>query len=759
MSETIFKQVNYTVGGLIQDISLGRIGLPDIQRPFVWKNAKVRDLFDSMYKGYPVGYLLFWENGLLPGNRAIGDNAKQLASDLVIVDGQQRLTSLYAVITGTPIVRSNYQSERIRIAFNPMSQTFEVTSAAIERDRSFIPDISRLLSGEANVFRIMSEYLDGLNSIKPVSDDERKAIEDSIVNLQGMSNFPFTALQLAPNISEENVADVFVRINSQGESLKQSDFILTLMSVFWDEGREDLEQFCRAAKIPSTGQPSPYNHFVEPDPAQLLRVSVGLAFRRARLQHVYSVLRGKDMESGEFSEVRRDAQFELLKQAQAKTLHLQYWQDFMQCLRQAGYRGAQMINSQNALLYSYVFYLLGRTEFQIEEPELRSSIAQWFFMSAVTGRYSGSAESVMEADLAMLRDVTTPEDFIKRLRRTCDIALTSDFWNVQLPNMLAGSAARTPSRFAYEAGLVLLEAPALFSNFKVVEMLDPAVGAPRQLIERHHLFPQGYLAKLGITSPRDRNQIANYAYVEWQDNARMSDQAPAEYLPQQRERFTRAELEQMYRFHALPEDWENLDYATFLERRRELMAQVIRAGYERLTSGPAPSEEPDDIDLADLVAGGESDTVEFKSSLRVNLHTGKHDRNIEQAALKTLAGFLNAKGGTLVVGVADNGAPLGLESDGFDSEDRMALHLTNIVNDRIGHGAWLAMHANFDDYSDPDDPNEDEIRVMFVNCEPSRTPVYLKEGDVERFYVRTGNATAQLSISQANDYIRQRFGG
>ena len=552
MSDPIFRQVNYTVNGLVQAIAMGQIGLPDIQRPFVWKNSKVRDLFDSMYRGYPVGYLLFWRNGASPGHRTIGDDLKQLTADVVIVDGQQRLTSLYAVITGTNVLRSNYQSERIRIAFNPIRETFEVTSAAIERDRSFIPDISKLLNGGASVFQVVRDYLEGLSSIREVSVGERQAVEKSVVTLLGLSNFPFTALELNANISEENVAEVFVRINSQGETLNQADFILTLMSVFWDAGRADLEQFCRQAKTLNTGQTSPYNHFIEPSPVQLLRVSVGLAFRRARLQHVYSVLRGKDMENGEFSDDRRDAQFETLKQAQAKVLNLQYWHDFMQCLRQAGYRGQGMISSENTLLYCYVFYLIGRTEFHVEEHILRSSIAQWFFMSAVTSRYTGSFETTMESDLAMIRDASTSQDFVNRLRRASEIALTSDFWEVQLPNMLAGSAARTPTRFAYEAALVLLEAPALFSDFKVVEMLDPAVGGPRRPIERHHLFPQGYLAKLGITQPRDRNQIANFAYVEWQDNAKISDAPPVEYLPQHHGRFSPTELAQMYRYHALP---------------------------------------------------------------------------------------------------------------------------------------------------------------------------------------------------------------
>ena len=748
MNDTVFNQVTYNLGGLIKDIELGQIGLPDIQRPFVWPNTKVRDLFDSMYRGYPVGYLLFWQNGLNPGHRPIGSDVKQLSPGLVIVDGQQRLTSLYAVMEGVPVVRSSYKSERIRIAFNPIEQVFAVTSAATERDRSFIPDISRLWSRDTNLFEVVREYMDGLRSIREVSDGETRSIQNAIAKLQGLSAFPFTALQLSADISEEDVAEVFVRINSQGTTLNQADFILTLMSVFWDEGRTDLERFCREARTPSTNQPSPYNHFVEPSPDQMLRVGVILAFKRARLQYVYSILRGKDLESETFSDERRDEQFENLKRAQAKVLNLQYWHDFMQCLRYAGYRSGRMVNSQNALLYSYVFYLIGRTEFRIEEHLLRSIIAQWFFMSSITGRYTGSPESRLETDLAMLRDVTNGHEFITRLRHACNIALTTDFWKVTLPNDLATSSARSPSKFAYEAALILLDSPALFSRFKVAEMMDPALNADRSLIERHHLFPRGYLRSLGIDQARDVNQIANYAYVEWADNAKISSQAPTEYLDQMQERSSQDELAHMYRLHALPAGWERMDYRTFLERRRELMAEIIYQGYSRLTSELDVPEE-DDVDLKELISSGETDAVEFKSTLRMNLHTKNVDPRMGHSVLKTLAGFLNSKGGTLVVGVSDDGTPVGIEADEFPNEDKMSLHLVNIVNRSMGPDAWIKMHANFDDY--------ECHRVLVVHCEQSRAPVYLKEGNEEGFYVRTGPSTIKLPVSQVQDYISQRF--
>ncbi len=749
MSETLFTKVDYDLGSLVKYISIGEIGLPDIQRPFVWKNAKVRDLFDSMYKGYPVGYLLFWQNGLVDANRTIGSENKQKTARLVIVDGQQRLTSLYAVINDIPVLRENFESERIQIAFNPLEERFEVADAAICRDKSFIPNISILWSDGARVTQIIKNYTEGLKGTREVSNKEEELIEISIEKLKGLTGFPFTALELASDIDEEAVSDVFVRINSKGTPLNQADFILTLMSVFWDEGRADLEQFCRKSRKPSKGDASPFNHFIEPSPDQLLRVAVGVAFKRARLKYVYSILRGKDLETEKFSDERREKQFEILKHAQQRTLNLQYWHDFMNCIRQAGFRSSKMISSQNNLLFSYMLYLIGRTEYKVAEFDLRRLIARWFFMSAVTGRFTGSPESAMEFDLARLRDVNTADGFLKTLNQICDITLTNDFWAVSLPNDLATSSSRSPSLFAYNAALVLLDAKALFSKIKVADLLDPSAQANRPSLERHHLFPKGFLAKHGITEIRETNQIANYALVEWGDNVKISDQAPVDYLPDLRARFNQAEIEQMYRWHALPANWEQLDYREFLEKRREMMAQVIAEGYATLVDGVEQESAMGELDLLKVLLIGESEGVEFKSTLRTNLHTGNKDPRMEYAILRTIAGFLNTSGGVLVIGVADDSSPVGIQADDFASEDKMYLHLVNIVKSRMGIQAITNIHTHFDDH--------DDCRVMIVNCHKSPTPVFLKDGDTERFFIRTGPSSTELSPSQTQEYIKQRF--
>ncbi len=748
MSDTVFTKVDYDLASLVKYIELGEIGLPDIQRPFIWKNWKVRDLFDSMYRGYPVGYLLLWQNGMAY-DRPIGTDTKQKPPKLVIVDGQQRLTSLYAVVKDVPVVRDNYENEKISIAFNPLEERFEVADAAIQRDKAFIPDISCVWSKDTDIFEVADGYFAGLRASREVTDEETKKVKKAITKLQSLLTFPFTALELAADISEEDVSDVFVRINSKGTPLNQADFILTLMSVFWDEGRAELEQFCRDARKPSKGTASPFNYFIEPDPDQLLRVAVGLAFKRARLKYVYSILRGKDLDTGQFSEERRIAQFDLLKDAQRRTLNLQYWHDFMNCIRMAGFRSSKMISSQNNLLFSYMLYLIGRTEYGVDEFTLRKAIAQWFFMSAVTGRFTSSPESAMEFDLARLRDAKTPEQFVSSLQQVCDITLTNDFWDASLPNDLATSSPRSPSLFAYNASLILLDAKVLFSNAKVTELLDPAIHAHRQAIERHHLFPKGYLSTLKITSTRETNQIANYAYVEWGDNSKISKDSPAKYVPQLKERFNDAELARMYHCHAIPENWEQMNYYAFLEKRREMMAQIIREGYQTLKAEQPAKGADEEFDLTSIISSGENDSVEFKSTLRINLHTGSPDKRMELAVLKTLSGFLNTDGGTLIVGVSDGGVPVGIKADNFPNEDKMSLHLVNIVNDRMGPEAMISMNIHFDYFKDN--------RVMIIRCRRSPSPVFVKDDKVERFYVRTGPSTTELTASQTQGYIKQRF--
>jgi len=586
MAEVLFKKVDYILKKLVEDISMGEIGLPDIQRPFVWSMTKVRDLFDSMYRGFPIGYLLFWENGSSDTHRTIGAGPKQKVARLLIVDGQQRLTSLYAVMKAVPVITKNFKSQRIKIAFHPLSEKFEVSNAAIEKDAEWIPDISILWQPDTKPHAFKKKFLEKLGKRRPLTAEEEDIIHERIDRLIKLEEYPLTALEISSSVDEDKVSEIFVRINSKGEALNQANFILTLMSVFWDEGRKELEEFCRRSKAPSPGgSPSPFNHYLRPNPEQLLRVSVALGFRRARLEHVYSLLRGKDLETRQFSDEQRVKQFALLQEAQAYTLDLQNWHEFFKVLKRAGYPSDQLISSQMAVLYTYALWLIGKRDFKVDLYRLREVMARWFFMATLTGRYTSSPEARFEQDMALLRGANRADDFVRILDEQISAVLTKDYWEVTLPNELETAAARNTAQFAYYATLCLLEARVLYSKMKVSELLDPTTKAKKTALERHHLFPRKYLQRIGVREKRLINQVANYALVEWSDNIKISDRAPRDYVPELEERFASDELQQMYDWHGLPSNWYELDYEDFLKERRRRIALIIKSGFERLVVG------------------------------------------------------------------------------------------------------------------------------------------------------------------------------
>jgi hypothetical protein len=587
MSElkTCFKKVDYDLGGLLHFIDIGDIGLPDIQRPFVWSNAKVRDLFDSMYRGFPVGYLLFWENATGNGARPIGLDGKQHTVPLrLIVDGQQRLTSLYAVFRGKKVVDEDYRERQIAVAFRPRDGKFEVADAAIRRDPEWIANISSIWSSGKPSYQMVKGFLNQLEAKGPLSPEDEERIAHNLDRLFDLQKYPFTALEIAPTVDEEQVGNIFVRINSEGVRLNQADFILTLMSVFWYEGRMALETFCRESrKAPDASvSASPFNHFIQPDPDQLLRVAVALGFNRGRLKSVYQVLRGKDLETDEFSSERRDAQFKVLQDAQAEVLNLTHWHQFLSCLIGAGFRSVEMISSQNALLYAYAFYLIGRKRFGLAEHRLQKLIGRWFFASSLTGRYTGSPETIMDGDMNRLKGAKDAESFADRLDEMMASELTNDFWTVTLPANLDSSSARNPELFAYVAAQNRLGAPVLFSHKKVQDLLDPAIKTKKKSLERHHLFPRAWLESEGVDDLKEINQLANFALLEWPENIDISDTPPAKYVPQIQTRFPADEWTRMHEYHAMPQNWHAMPYETFLQERRKLMAGIIRRGFETL---------------------------------------------------------------------------------------------------------------------------------------------------------------------------------
>lgn len=596
----MFGHHPWTVQELVIGIDKGSVRLPDIQRPFVWPNSKVRDLIDSMYRGYPVGELMFWANQDGTHTKAIGSAPKTQAASMQVVDGQQRLTSLYAVLKGLEVWREDYSREKVAIAFSPLTGRFEVPTPAFTKSAEWIPDIVGVFADPINA---RYKYLDRLRADpnRTVDPEVERLVEVAITRLHQLQNYQFQVVQIKEDVARETVADIFVRINSEGVSLQAADFILTWMSVFWEEGRAQLEKWARNSRFtPSEVTQilnekttwTPHNPYMSFDPGHILRVAVAVGLRRAKLTDAYNALRGRDPRTRLIHPERREAELTKLKTGQEHAIRPLNWDEFLKVVERAGFRSRDMITSKNTILYSYALWILGRVDFKVPVDELREVMARWFFMSQISGRYTSSPETRMQEDLNRLDGLNaSPAEFIKVLNAQIDAAVPSDWWSVTLPDNLDTSSAGAPAFVAYVAALNILDADVLLATSKVKDWSTHHKTVKG--IEKHHLFPKDYLkTALGFTDVKKINQVANFALVEWSDNIAISNHPPAVYWPQE---VADKSIEERRRvrqeeWHALPAGWTMLGYEEFLHQRRRLMAKVTHEGFKRLTD---PNYEPD----------------------------------------------------------------------------------------------------------------------------------------------------------------------
>ena len=605
MTTSSFKSVAWTVAQLVDGVDTGVVQLPDLQRPFVWPKTKVRDLLDSMYRGYPVGELMFWNVAAESESRAINPDAARQATHQ-IVDGQQRLTSLYAVMKGRAVRDHDYNEKSIVISFKPFDGRFEVPNATTARSADWIPDVAAAFAdpfGTQAAFRERYETAFG-----PMDIEKQRELNTIMTNLVGLQTYQFQVVEIQNGASKGTVADIFVRINSEGVSLKAADFILTWLSVFWPAGREHLEQFARTARMTPErateifGQRTPWtpkNHYIAPDAGQLVRALVAFGQNRAKLSDAYNALQAKDRTTGYVVPSKQEEELAKLRAALPTVLDPTHWTEFLRCLPAAGFRSRKMITSETALVYSYVVWLIGRTRYNVPLSTLRTLMARFFFMAQLTSRYSSSGETQLQRDLDRFDLLATGDanSFARVIDGIIATELGDDFWQLRMPDVLITSnAALAPAYQAYLAGLNILDADMfMLPNDKVRDWMDPTVPAKKGT-EGHHLFPAAYQKQvLGIKDNKRINQAANFAPTDWSTNIWISDRAPSEYWPALvKERSLPAEqlAEQLF-WHAMPHGWEELEYDEFLRQRRLLIAAVTKAAFDRLSSSGVAIEITD----------------------------------------------------------------------------------------------------------------------------------------------------------------------
>lgn len=587
----------HLVETLLAWVNSGEIAIPEIQRPFVWDASKVRDLMDSLYQGYPVGYVIAWKNpNVRLKDGSFSDGKK------ILIDGQQRVTALSAAMLGQYVVNKTYKRVKIKIAFHPIDEKFEVQNTAILKDKTWLPDISVAINED--LFDVVDKYFE----LNP--DVDKKQVRNAFSNLMNIPKKQVGIIELASDLDIETVTEIFIRINSKGVVLSQADFVMSKIASNTEyngnELRKAIDYFCHLCVSSEF-----YNHIIDndkgfsqsdffqkmqwlktenedlydPDYNDLIRVAFTTQFNRGRLSDLVNLLSGRNFETRTYEESIAKKSFEKLKLGVNNFINETNFKRFLMIVKSAGFISSKLIRSQNAINFAYIVYLKLK-ELGISPVKIESYVKRWLVYSILTGRYSSSPESLFDFDIKQI----SQKPFDEYLKEKEDAELSDAFWNASLPQSLDTSATSSPYFHVFLAAQVKANDKGFLSKDLLVANLISLRG------DIHHLFPKDCLKKNGL-SQKEYNQVANYVYMQSEINIKVGSKPPKEYFEiistqiqdssnkQVSGLSTQQELLDNLKMNAIPTDIMQMsvvEYGEFLIARRKLMAIKIKEYYQSL---------------------------------------------------------------------------------------------------------------------------------------------------------------------------------
>lgn len=610
MQSEKFTTTSMSISAILGLIKANDIAIPEIQRPFVWKNKQVRDLIDSLYRGFPVGYIILWKNPNVKLKDGTISSGKK-----VLIDGQQRITALMTAIAGREIYNEEYNLCRVKIAFNPIAalsedeeaELFAVQTPAHIKSKYWIPDIAEIFSDEFNRYEFITEYCK-VNSdiISPMQ------LDSVITKLNAIRTQAIGIIELSETLEIDIVTDIFVRINSKGTTLNQGDFVMSKIAADELHGgntlRKIIDYFSHLAVVPSyydyilshdkefCDNPASYIKKLEwlkndresvydPQCDDIIRVAFMHQFHRAKLAELVKMLSGRDFDTREFKEEIIEDTYNKLYKGVAKFINENNFKQFVIAIKSAGFISNKLINSNMAIDFAYALYLILHESKEVSVSEIKRIVQRWYVLSVLTGRYSGSPESAFAKDLRQISEVGV----VKTLENIEAAILSDNFWNAQIPQDLTNTSTNNPTYLVYLAAQVYFNDVSLLSqNICVKELIE--LGG-----DVHHIFPKQYLKENGFEKNL-YNQEANYAYLDRPVNVSIGKQAPIDYFRSALEQCNTKiikcgsitdinELKHNLKVNCVPNevfDMNHTNYNEFLEKRRALMAQKIRKYYYSL---------------------------------------------------------------------------------------------------------------------------------------------------------------------------------
>ncbi len=598
-----FTLMQYSISAILGFIDGGEFVVPEIQRPFVWKRSQVRDLIDSLYNGYPTGYIITWKNHNVKTKDGTIAGGKH-----VLIDGQQRITALMAAISGMEVLDEDFNKGRIKIAFNPLSddpsKTFAVQDASHLKDKKWIPDISVLFKPDFKQRAFENEYAQNNEGI------DIDALSDTLQKLKCIANRQIGIIELDQSLDIDEVTEIFIRINSKGTPLSQSDFVMSKMAADTAHGgntlRKVVDYFCHLAVKPdfysqmtkdAEFEKTEFSSKIkwlakdnediyDPEYGDMLRVAFMYSFNRGRLADLVSLLSGRDFETREYKEEIVEDSYNKLKVGVLKFINEYSFDQFVLAIKGAGFKSSKLLNSKMTLDFAYTLYLRLQDDPNISQGQIKRLVQKWFVLSTLTGRYVGSPESVMSRDIRLIEE----KGFIQFEQEVESSVLSDTFWQVTLPQNLETINVNSPAFNVFLAAQDYLKSSSMLMRGTMISDLITISG------DVHHIFPKAYLKKNGVDNKSKYNQVANFTYLDTQVNKAISDDAPCKYfgliLEQCKTKNVQIgnvtdENDLMINLaeNAIPGDVVHMDvkdYDDFLIERRKLMAAMIEKYYKSL---------------------------------------------------------------------------------------------------------------------------------------------------------------------------------
>jgi hypothetical protein len=601
-----FTNTSITIKGILGLIEAKDIAIPEIQRPFVWKNSQVRDLIDSLYKGYPTGYIILWKNPNVKLKDGTISSGKK-----IIIDGQQRITALMTAIAAQKIFNNEFKETRVKIAFNPFAaldyqngdreaEIFAVQTPAHLKSKHWIPDIADVFNTKFSSWTFIPQYIEQ----NPEMNGDN--LQSVLNQLKGIESTQIGVIELSEKLDLDVVTDIFIRINSKGTPLSQGDFVMSKMAADENHGgntlRKLIDYFSHLSVVPTYYEyiknndaifaATPYlqklawlkddkETIYDPGCDDVIRVAFMHKLKRAKLANLVRLLTGRDFETREFKDDIVEDTFKKMYEGVLNVVNQHNFTQFMIAIKSAGFISEKMVNSNMAMDFAYTIHLLLQ-ESDVPVAERKRIVQKWYVLSVLTGRYSSSPESAFARDIRQI----TEQGVSAMLKSIEDATLSENFWNVAVPQDLTMTSTNNPTYLVYLAAQVYFNDISLLSTNITVRELIKLGG------DVHHVFPKQYLIN-NHYAKNQYNQDGNYAYLDRPVNESIGKKAPKEYFNIALKQCKTKEavcgsiidedlLQKNLADNCIPNnvfDMGHEEYESFLEQRRILMAEKIRKYY------------------------------------------------------------------------------------------------------------------------------------------------------------------------------------